>query len=202
MAWDIPFWLGVLLACGDACIAFGMGYHFTPRKARHLIMDDPLFKKLEQALENNTEQLASAKTDLLAVRHDMEVLRKGLHDELKALPKPDLTANITLPVTMQDAVQRDIRAVARAVMKEVVTSDLEGLLDKAIEKAMQKRLAPESAAEADRLADEAELSSYLEQLAQAYGIPGPVVTIAKRMGKAAIPWLDARYQLGLQEVSR
>ena len=202
---DLLLLLSYLLAFfTDGAIAFLVGYKLGPERARRLICNDPEYKATKQALEQ-------VQRDMLVVRHDFEGMRdtmlqsgrnveKTVTEAIKALPKPEFSATMQLPVQMQDAVQRDLRAVARQVFKEVVSSDLEELLDKAVQKAMQGGGAPESIEQANKLADEAELLAYLDQLAQAYNLPPAAVAVAKRLGKAAVPWLNARYSLGLEEV--
>ena len=202
---DVLLLLSYLLAFfTDGCIAFLVGYKLGPERARRLICNDPEYKATKLALEQ-------VQRDMLVVRHDFEGMRdtmlqsgrnveKTVTEAIKALPKPEFSATMQLPVQMQDAVQRDLRAVARSVFKEVVSSDLEELLDKAVQKAMQGGSAPESIEQANKLADEAELVAYLDQLAQAYNLPPAAVAVAKRLGKAAVPWLNARYSLGLEEV--
>ena len=199
---DIPLWVGLLMAFGDMAVATYIGMRYGPERAKRLTIQEfqqpATAKQVQEALNMPT------RTDMALLKADLDKAvaeqRTYLTDFVKQLPKPEFSATMQLPVQMQDAVQRDLRAVARSVFKEVVSSDLEELLDKAVQKAMQGGGAPESIEQANKLADEAELVAYLDQLAQAYNLPPAAVAVAKRLGKAAVPWLNARYSLGLEEV--
>ncbi len=64
MDWDIPLWLGVVLACADGCIALAVGLRYGPRRARALIVADPLFVKTEERLQETEVSLESLKNEL------------------------------------------------------------------------------------------------------------------------------------------
>jgi hypothetical protein len=204
----------LFLTFADQVMTGVWAWRLGPNRARRLIMQDPLFHELRSTLQANVEQLASAKTDLLAVRHDMEglstrmtqqvsSLQADLSKQLKALPTPEVTAQMQLPVTMQDSVQRDIRAAARAAIKEATTEGLQAVVEDAIAKAMAKL---EASKDPDQVLKDIEaqaekdmLKAYVVDLAAQRGVPPIIVDRAYTAGSAVLARLGKRLEEQLEE---
>lgn len=75
MEWDIPLALGVILAFADTMVAFIVGMHYGPHRAKRLTID--AFKQHDTADEIRRALNLASSTDLAQYMSDLKALQTG-----------------------------------------------------------------------------------------------------------------------------
>jgi len=192
----------ISLTCADQVMTGVWAWRLGPNRARKLIMGDPLFVKLDATLAANCEQLASAKTDLLAVRHDMEAMQSRLTNAISTLERdlqqslktmPQAQVSMQIPLSMQDELTRSLRASLRTEMRSMLDKDMVAMLAEAMQLAVQQGGTPLTDEQARAAIEAAEMEAYADAWGDQLGIPRPIIMAAKSMGRAGIRMLQERY---------
>lgn len=188
-------------------------YHKATRRARDLIIGDPMFNETREALR-------TVKTDLLAVRHDMESLSarvttanadtaRDLRKDLGSLTEwtkrhETLGVNAQIPPSVTEELRASLKSSLRSFMRTDAAEVLAETVSEAVKAAVDERLGPtrpEDVAEAlDAQAAAGGLYGLLASEAESRGIDRSWVDLAFDKGPDVLRALAARWGIAVPEV--